>query len=425
MSNFSERTRSLLNAEGTKMNLSKEQKEALLKVQNAGNADVYEKLVTSVSTIDIAKAVEAATNGTQQSSAEVFASQIDLAVGNGEHKMIPCATSKATNVVTGDLKDATVWKLTQSLQVVQVDASVARAAIRSDKIMPFTQKSTDVTDDIVKKASIRDFSTSGTVFPEDIRKAEELNKYLAFTSSYKYAMMGEFLEAAGKTKLTDDQKMTIYRCASRSMAEDYFDKIWSAHFPLYDNSNGAEVRDYQEAKRAYLNSLDTIGSKYMSNCSVTFGMSIRKLSISPNMKWTSEAKVGHVKKFGDNKSYFVGSNIDSGIQTVPTTTGILQGKLKDIITLTVAGAYLIEAETRLENGLSGQIEIPDYSSVKYNEGYAGKPYYQLLNITEDEQIAIYERIGKAFEEQATTVIAAIENRLNLDSASTLKSLLNK
>lgn len=424
MSNFSTKTRSLLNEDGTKMKLTEEQKDALLTVQNAGNAAIYEGMATSVSSVEIAKAVEAATTGTTQSNADVFASSIDLATPEG-HEIISCATSKATNVVTGDLKDAVVWKLTQNLRVHQSEGATTNAAIRSDSIMPFVQKTTAVTEDIVKKATIRDFSMSGTVFPQDINLSDELNAYIAFMGKYKYSMLAEFMVNAAKAELSENQRLTIYRAASRSLEEEMFDKVWSEHFPLYDTSNGEDVRNYIDAKRAYLASLETIGNKYVSDSSINFGMSIRKLSISPSLKWSSEAKVGHVKKFGADKSYYVGSNIDAGIQTIPTTTAILGNKIKDIVTLTKVGCALIEKEVRLENGLTGKIDIPKYDHIKFNEELLGKPYYELLNTTKQAQDAIYERLIEKLVEKAETVVAAVETKINSDNSDALRALLGK
>lgn len=421
--NFSSKVRSLVTADGEKMNLTVEQKEALMRVQNAGNAEIYEGLATSVSAVEVSKAVEAAATASQQSNADVFASAIDLTTTKG-HVIIPCATSKASNIVTGDLKEAVVMKAINALEVRQVEGSVANAAIRNDKLMPFVAKSTEVTDDIVKKSSIRDFSMSGTMFPEDIHLAEELNAFMDFQHRFKAAMMAEFLVSASKSGLTEDQLLTIYRAASRSAAEDIFDQIWMEHHPIYDNSDSGEVSDYIDAKKAYMGTLETIGSKYMSSSSVRFGMSLRKVSISPNMKWSSENKVGHVKKFGVNKSYYVGSNIDSGIQTVPVTTKMLTDHMDDIVTIVRVGCALTEKEVRLENGLpADKIVIPEYDSIKYNADLLGSQYYELLNIDEARQVAIYEHLFAAMKEKATTVIQAVDNKNNQNAAESLRSLL--
>lgn len=421
--NFASKVRNLVTADGERMNLTAEQKEALMRVQNAGNAEIYEGLATSVSAVEVSKAVEAAATASQQSNADVFASAIDLTTTKG-HIIIPCATSKASNIVTGDLKEAVVMKAINTLEVRQVEGSAANAAIRNDKLMPFTTKSTEVTDDIIKKSSIRDFNMSGTMFPEDIRLADELNAFMDFQHRYKAAMMAEFLVAAGKVGLTEDQLLTIYRAASRSAAEDIFDQIWMEHHPIYDNSDAGEVSDYIDAKKAYMGTLETIGSKYMSSSSVRFGMSLRKVSIAPNMKWSSESKVGHVKKFGANKSYYVGSNIDSGIQTVPVTTKMLTDHMEDIVTLVRVGCALTEKEVRMENGLpADKIVIPDYSGIKYNEGLLGSQYYDLLGIDEQRQVAIYERLFAAMKEKAITVIQAVDNKNNQNAAESLRSLL--
>lgn len=421
--NFSSKVRSLVTADGERMNLTTEQREALMRVQNAGNAEIYEGLATSVSAVEVSKAVEAAATASQQSNADVFASAIDLTTTKG-HVIIPCATSKASNIVTGDLKEAVVMKAINTLEVRQVEGSTANAAIRNDKLMPFTTKSTDITDDIVKKSSIRDFNMSGTMFPDDIQLAEELNSFMDFQHKYKASMMAEFLVAVSKTGLTEDQLLTIYRAASRSAAEDIFDQIWMEHHPIYDNSDAGEVSDYIDAKKAYMGTLETIGSKYMSSSSVRFGMNLRKVSISPNMKWSSESKVGHVKKFGANKSYYVGSNIDSGIQTVPVTTKMLTDHMDDIVKLVQIGCALTEKEVRMENGLPvDNIVVPDYSDIRYNSELLGSQYYQLLGIDENRQVAIYERLFTAMKEKATTVIQAVDNKNNQNAAESLRSLL--
>lgn len=421
---FSDRVRGLVSPNGETMNLTKEQKEAILKVQNAGNAEVYENTATSVTAVEVAKAIEAANTGSQQTNSEIFASSIDLATTEG-HVTIPCATSKATNIATGDLKDATVLKLIQTLEVHQAEGSVANAAIRNDSLLPFIQKSTEVTDDIVKKSSIRDFNMSGTVFPDDIQHVTELNNYINFLHQYKSAMMAEFLINAAKAQLTGSQKLTIYRCVSRSLAEDTFDRIWRAHNPLYDESDGAQVQAYIDAKKAFLGSLENIGNKYMSSSSIKFGMQLRKLSISPDLKWTSAVKVGHVKRFGAGKSYYVGTNVDSGIQTIPVTTSMLSARMKDIILLTRVGCALIENEVRAENGLSGKVEVPDYSAIKYDASLLGKQYNELLQIQATEQTAIYERLEEAFEKNAETVVQAVENQTNAQNAAALNALLGK
>lgn len=421
--NFSSKVRSLVTDDGEKMNLTAEQREALMKVQNAGNAEIYEGMATSVTAVEVSKAIEAAATASQQSNADVFASAIDLATTEG-HIIIPCATSKASNIVTGDLKEAVVIKAINTLEVRQVEGSTANAAIRNDKLMPFAAKSTRVTEDIIKKSSIKDFSMSGTMFPEDIMIADELNAFMDFQHRYKAAMMAEFLVAAAKKGLTEDQLTTIYRAASRSMAEDIFDQIWMEHHPIYDNSDPGEVSDYIDAKKAYMGTLETIGSKYLSSSSVRFGMSLRKLSIAPNAKWTAESKIGHIKKFGANKSYYVGSNIDSGIQTVPVTTSMLTNHMSDIITIVRVGCALTEKEVRLENGLpADKIIIPEYSSIKYNTELLGKNYYELLGIDENRQVAIYERLTAAMKEKAVTVIQAVDNRNSQNAAENLRALL--
>ena len=421
--NFSNKVRKLVTADGEKMNLTAEQKEALMKVQNAGNAEIYEGMATSVTAVEVSKAIEAAATAAQQSNTDVFASAIDLTTTKG-HVIVPCATSKASNIVTGDLKEAVVMKAINTLEVRQVEGSTANAAIRNDKLMPFAAKSTEVTEDIVKKSSIRDFSMSGTMFPEDIRIAEELNAFIDFQHKYKSAMMAEFLVAASKKGLSEDQLLTIYRAASRSAAEDIFDQIWTEHHPIYDNSDPGEVSDYIDAKKAYMGTLETIGSKYMSSSSVRFGMSLRKVSIAPNPKWTAESKIGHVKQFGANKSYYVGSNIDSGIQTVPVTTTMLTNHMDNIVTIVRAGCALTEKEVRLENGLpADKIVVPEYSAIKYNTELLGKNYYELLGIDESRQVAIYERLYDAMKQKATTVIQAVDNRNNQNAAESLRALL--
>lgn len=423
--NFAEKVRKLVTDDGSKMNLTEEQRQILLKVQNAGNAELYEGMATSVSAVEIAKAVEMASVAQQQTNSDVFASKIDLNTGSG-HELIPCATSKATNIVTGDLKDATVIKAIVNLEFRQVEGSTANAAIRNDTLMPFTPKETGVTDDIVKKATVRDFSMSGTLFPEGIQLAEELNAFMNFQHQYKAAMMAEFLSAVSKMQPTEDQLLTIYRGASRSLAEDYFDTVWMEHYPLYDNSDGSQVRNYLDAKKAFMGSLDTIGSKYMSSSSIRFGMQLRKVSISPDPKWTSEKKVGHVKKFGATKSYYVGTNIDSGLQTVPVTTTMAGNKMKDIIVLTKAGCSLIEKETRLENGISGNdIVIPDYNSIRFNTDLLGMQYYEILNIDKSRQDAIYEKLTEGFRDKAEVVVGAVDNKNNQENADMLASLLGR
>lgn len=423
--NFASKVRSLVTADGEKMNLTQEQRDALMAVQNAGNADIYEGLATSVSSVEVSKAIEMAATVHNQSNTDIFASAIDLTTLKG-HEIIPCATSKASNIVTGDLKDASVMKLINTLEVRQVEGSTANAAIRNDKLMPFTPKSTEIVDDIIKKSSIKDFSMSGTVFPEDIRLADELNEFIDFQHKYKAAMMAEFLVAAAKTGLTEGQLITIYRSASRSAAEDIFDQIWTEKHPIYNNADAGEVSDYIDAKKAFTGTLETIGSKYMSSSSIRFGMSLRKISISPNAKWTAESKLGHVKRFGAGKSYYVGSNIDSGIHTVPVTTKMLADHMDDIVTIIKAGCALTEKEIRLENGLpADSIQVPDYSGIKYNTDLLGYEYYQLLNIEESRQAAVYEQLFEALKEKAITVIEAVDNKNNDNKAAMLNQLMGR
>lgn len=423
--NFSEKVRALVTDDGSRMKLDEEQKKALLAVQNAGNAEIYEKMATSVTAVEIAKAVEMASTAQQQTNSDIFASQIDLSTVSG-HLQIPCATSKATNIVTGDLKDASVLKAIMNLEVRQVEGSTANAAIRNDSIMPFVPKSTKVEDDIIKKCTIRDYSLSATFFPEDIHLAEELNAFINFQHKYKAAMLAEFLVLVSKIQPTEDQLLTIYRGASRSLAEEYFDIVWMEHNPLYDNSKGEEVQDYIDAKKAYMGSLDTIGSKYMSSSSVRFGLQLRKISISPNPKWTSEKKVGHVKRFGAGKSFYVGSNVDSGLQTVPVTTSMLTSHMSNIVLLTQVGSALIEKEARLENGIKADaIVIPDYSSIKLNTELLGKEYFEILNIDKSRQDAIYEKLTQGFRDKAETVVTAVENKNNQDNAAALRDLLGR
>lgn len=421
--NFSTRVRELVTADGTKMNLTAEQKEALLNVQNAGNAEIYEGTATSVRAVDIAKAVEAASTAQQQNNTDIFASKIDLATAS-EHKMIPCATSKATNIVTGDLKDAVVMKAIMTLNVNQVIGTAANAAVRNDTIMPFAAKSTKETEEIVKKSSIKDFTMSGTMFPEDIHDPDSLNGYINFQHLYKSALMAEFLVTVGKMNPSTEQLLTIYRCASRSTAEEIFDAIWKQYHPLYDNSDPGEVSSYVEARKAYMAMLENIGSKYMSSSSIKFGMSLRKLSISPTMKWTSESKVGHVKQFASNKSYYVGSNIDSGLHTVPMTTKMLATHIGEIIEIVTAGCALLEKEVRQENGLPySDIVIPDYSNIKYDNTKLGQPYWKLLNIEKEVEKATYERLFKELKENATIVVQAVENKNNNNIVEELNKMM--
>lgn len=420
--NFSERVRGLVTASGEAMKLTDEQKDALLKVQSAGNTEVYENLPTSVNSIDITKAIEAANTGSGVTNTEIFSDKIDLTTGNG-HVTIPCASSKASNIATGDLKDASVWKAMSWLNVHQVLSTVANAAIRSDSLLPFTPKSTAETKDIVKKCSIRDFSMSGTIFPEDIHDTEEWNKFADFQHKYKAALLATFLCNAAKMQLSDDMRLTIYRCANRSMAEDIFDSVWKEYNPFYDESDPVQVSDHNDALRAYNGALENIGSKYMSNISVKFGLQFRKMSISPNPKWTSTKKVGHVKSFGPGKSCYVTTNIDSGIMTVPMTSKMLSDNLNNIVLIAQTGAALIEREVRKQNGLTGEIKIPDYSSIKYDEKLLGKRYYELLGITETVEAAIYENLTKQYKEKAETVVEAIQARNDNVNASTLQELL--
>lgn len=422
---FSEKVKSLLIEDGSKMNLTEEQKEALMTVQNAGNADIYEGMSTSVRAIDIAKAIETASTVTQQSNADIFASSIDLTTHTG-HIIIPCATSKATNIVTGDLKSAVVIKAINTLEVHQVDGAIANAAIRNDVLMPFAPKTTAVTDDIVKKSSLKDFSMSGTMFPDDIKLVKELNQFMDFQHKYKSAMMAEFLVSAANKNLTDNELITIYRSASRSAAEDIFDQIWLEFNPLYNNADASEVSDYVDAKRAYMGTLETIGNKYMSSSSIRFGMNLRKISISENLKWSSEEKLGRVKQFGANKSYYVGSNIDSGIQTVPVTSEMMTKHLNDIVKIVQAGCALTEKETRMENGFPVKdFTIPEYESIKYDNTLLGKEYYTLLGITSSKQAEIYGIVFEAMKEKARTIIKAVDMKNNQNTTASLQALLGK
>lgn len=420
--NFKEAVQNLVTPDGLSMRITEEQKAALMAVQNAGNAEIYEKLPTTISSLTIARSIEMATTGVSENNVELFANKISLNTPDGIVN-IPCATAKATNVVTVDLKDAVVFKPNVVLQIHQVEAAVANAAIRDDQLMPFTPKATNVEDDIVKKMTIRDFNMSATVFPQDMHKATELNQAIQMFANIKGNMMGEFLESVAKRGMNDTVLLTIYRNANRKLAEDTFDAYWMETYPLYDEGKPEEVSAYLSAKKAFLSSLETIGSKYISNSSARLGIQLRKVSISPNTKWTSTSKVGNVKSFGPQKSYYVSSNIDTGIMTVPTNTNILSAHIKDIITLTQYSAALIEEEARLQNGIATTVEKPDITGIKSTANYQGRKYHDILGISADQEQAVIEDLSSKLQDKAKNVVSAMKDRAAQDSADKLNALL--
>jgi hypothetical protein len=423
---FQERVNNLLNENGTGMNITDEQRQKLLAVNSATNTDVYEGIGTSISGVTVASALATAQTLTQQTNTDIFADKIQLATTGDSIIDIPCAASKASNIATSDIKEGTVYKLMAQMVIVQAAGTHANAAIRNDAIQPFAAKrQTDVTS-IVKKCSMKDLFLSGTVFPEDINTPDDLNAFAQIEHMYKASMLAEFIGNAAKMELNDDAKLTIYRCASRALAEQVFDTVWKEHYPLYDPTDASQLTDYIEAKKAYRGTLSTIGNQYMSTASATFGMQIRKLSIAPNPKWSSANKIGHVKSFGPGKSYYVGQNIDSGIMTVPVTSSMLQSHLHDMITLSVAACNLIEREVLLENGYSAShIEIPDFRSIKIDRSLLGRGYYEILGINQAEENNIYSKLNAAFTEKAENVVKAVANRNNMENAAALQQLLGK
>lgn len=404
-------------------NLSAEQRAALQAIQTSSNTQTLtSNIQKEVSSMDIAAAIEARTMRTDTADIEgVYADAIQMTIPGGGVHEYPCAVSKATNIATAGIVEATVNKIYAVCNMTHSDKGLAaRNVINTDFSTLFAKPDLANTDRLIKRTTMRDTGLSATVFPQDIRLSNEFVKALQVCINLKANMIAEFL-----TKLRGaDEKtlLTAYRNINRSLLDDIFENQYKIDIGRVDDGDAAEVRDYIAALRDYREGLGNIGAMYLSSDTIEFGLNVRKMTIAPKSIWTNLEKVGRVKKFGSAGSYYVSSNEDSGLGKIPTDSAIVSAHLDEIVAITDHCMALIESEARLENGYD-KLDIPALPDIKLTA--ESTDYATLLGISKDQEARLLEILQERASEFAATVCARRRSAKDNSSLDLIKEMMGR
>lgn len=397
--------------------LSDEQRKSLQAVQTAMTASTIAGISgTTVSSLEIAAAINARVEGGSATNASgIYADEICMKTAKGENRVYPCAVSKATNICTSLLEEASVLKMYARCRITQSSRGVAaKSFIRKPNENPFSKAEIQDSSKIIKKTSMRDTELSCTVFPGDIRYVDELNKLINACNNLKMQMTAQFIESC-RSNIDDDRLLlTLYRNINRSMAEDIFETQYQMSFGNVDDGDPASVAQYLDTRSIYMQSLATIGAMYLSSESADFGLAIRQMTISPRVVWRNNAKMGKIRQFNGG-SYYVSSNTDYLIGQIPTSLEIVAEHEDEIVSLTDAAMSLLENEVRKENGLepAGSIIIPE---VKVYTG--PREYNKILGINEDKEREILAELSEQMQNRAKETC---ESKVTNDSAKKLEA----
>lgn len=406
--------------------LTEEQKKILSEVQTAQTAKVNtESARQMVKTMDIAAAINARANGGDPSDISgIYADSLRVTIAGEEQPHVyPCAVCKSANIATAKLTDATVWKVYVGCQMTHSDKALAAVnSIRdynTGLFMQAAERKENVPDHIVKEMSLKDASLSTTLFPLDIRNAERFNKSLAAKKNLQDAMTAEFLVAIKGAE--EAVKKTAYRNINKSYIETLFELEYRSKFGQDNDGNPADVIRHNDLLKKFRNKMSTVGYVFLSSDTITFGLNVRKMTISPTVIWKNEQKIEHVKQFGSG-SYYVSSNIDTGSITIPTTPTIIAKYLEQIVQLMDHDMALLEAETAAEVGLTEvKVTIPELPTTEVYKG--SRNYWELLGISEETEKAWLTELTDVAKEKAKEVIQElIDNKRSMQAEAIMDTL---
>lgn len=341
-----------------KCNLTDEEKRIIMTKRTAENAEVSESAKAFAEQVDIQATLDSlVAPGAQQNNLDVISDRLSYprATEGKPDNVVDCAVAKTTNFCTARLIDDTIMKLYGGLEVtVQKGAREMTEKIRGLVKQDFFTKSepTNVMPNtLTKKAAAGDVRLSGTVFPDGIVLADELNLVLQATVSLKQAMVAALYDQH-KNPTADDKNdiICLYKNANRSALEDIFEAQYRALFGELKSDNAEQITEYVNMRSAYLQLLSAKYGNSLGGLTVDLGLRIRKQVISPNVIWTNTDKVRRVHRF-QNGSYYVSSHVDAGLGKIPSTLDIIQEYSERIDDVVEASLIIIEAETRAEMGL--------------------------------------------------------------------------
>lgn len=385
---------------GYRMKLTESQRKELAAVTNAANAATKAGAIGGkVSPMEIAAAIEAArSGGTQQSTANVFADNIDLTGLQGTSYSIACAVCKATNLATADLVEATIYKLYVTERMSHTERGIVpKSEIRTAAPKLFHRPRQVDLQRITKVADAGDYQLSMTAFPEGMVYPDELNDLIAACVSLKALMIAEVLDSLKGS--SDNALITAYRNLNRGMADAIFDSSYAAYFGQLNSGDPVQVSAYNEMIRDYHAAMASIGSMHLTTDTIDFGINVRRMVVSPNVVWSNAQKVARVRQQA-NGSYFVSTNEDSGLNTIPTTPRIAAKHAAEIDSLVVYGSALLEAEARAENGLTA-LTLPAAPSPVAASGTTD--YAELLGIDKSKEGEILDTLQRKLKELAEQV----------------------
>lgn len=400
-------------------NLSDDDKKAINASRSAATAEVADTAKGLVSSISVAAALNARIEGgSVADSVNIRSDRINMKDHKMEIHVYPCAVAKATNFCTAFLKDVTVMKIYVPLRIkVNNYRAEVNDSIREDYVSPFKKKATNPNGDssnlIIKNTSIKDTILSATTFPENLVFPEEFDKVLSICHKLKMLMVKEFLETIKDS--SDDILLAAYRNINTNILEDVFNTVYSSYFGRIDSGDPEQVDRYNNALKDFNDSKAGIGSTFLSNDTLSFGIYVRKMTIAPSVVWENSKKLGRVKQ-NRAGSYYVSSNEDSGLGAVPITGETLAKHIETILAITDYCMALLESEARAENGFKPldlpqlpKIEVPKFN-VKYRD---------ILGIDKAKEAEILGQLDAQAKEKAKMVC----ERFNMEDHSTTIDLV--
>lgn len=406
-------------------NMSDADKKAINASRSAATATVADTGEGLVSSVSISAALNARLEGNSvsESSSNIKSDQIHMK----DHKLVvhvfPCAVAKATNYVTGFLEDVTVMKIYTPLRLKLNDIeSDLNDTIREDYVSPFKKKADAIDPNsklIVKRTTMKDTILSMTAFPEDLRYYSEFDNVLALCNKLKILMVYEFLESVKGS--SEDMLIAAYRNINTSKLEDIFNSIYTSFFGRVNSSDSVQVDQYNDALKDFNEAKSLIGSTFLSNSTLSFGLYTRKLTISPSVVWENVKKLGKVKK-NRAGSYFVSSNMDSGIGAVPITGDILSKHIDQILAITDYCMALLESEARVENGFK-PLELPELPKIEFPK--FDVKYRDILGLTKEQEDGIKAALETKAKELANQVCQRFDNNNHNMTTDLIRDLMSR
>lgn len=402
--------------------LSPEAVAALNKQQTFSNISTSGATMTAKE-VDYAKAIEQLANPAEsQATYDIVADEIHfMNPMDGKEVSTPCTVAKVTNICTSQITDATVTKLYGGCQYQKGRQSAdLKTSIRSDSSISgldmFTKaEESPIVDRVVKRTGLYDTGVSATISQEDIKQLDYLRQLVVLQQHVKQTMVAEYLSSIKGG--SDAVILAAYKNINRSTIDSIFTAVYAKNFGSVDPKDASAAHDYFQTYQDFQDALLAEFPYSMAAETIQFGLSARKMTISPSPIWTNMDKLNHVKQFNGG-SYFVTSNIDLGIMRIPTNSKIMADHMEQIITLVRAAMLFIENEARLQAGYGiaeANVNLFQFEAPKSLE------YYDILGLSQQQQQQYIDEMQRLASKTANDVCT---NRVERKRNDTLASINN-